>query len=206
MAAIDMKKTLRELYAPKRNAACVVQAPEAKYLMADGEGDPDTAPAFREAVEMLYGLSYAMKFALKKMGKNYTVMPLEGLFRADDPSAFIDGRKNEWKWTMMIMQPPEIGLGELKAAEAELAEKRRLILPLPVRLEPFSEGLCVQVLHIGPYRDEGPTIAGLHGFMRERGYGFRGMHHEIYLSDPKRTKPESMRTIIRQPVRETGAQ
>jgi hypothetical protein len=127
-------------------------------------------------------------------------MPLEGLFWADDPSAFREERRNEWRWTMLIVQPREITAKDLAAAEAELAEKRRLAMPLPVRLEALSEGLCVQILHKGPYNEEGPTIAALHGFMESQGYAFNGKHHEVYLSDPKRVKPEAIRTIIRQPV------
>jgi hypothetical protein len=204
MAAIDMKKIHKELFAPKAKEPALVQVPDFTYLMADGEGDPNIAPAFREAVELLYGLSYTMKFALKKLGKDYTVMPLEGLFWADDPSAFTQGRKHEWKWTMAIVQPKEADEKVLEAAEEALAEKRRLSRPLPVRLAVLREGTCAHIMHIGPYKDEGPNIATLHRFIDDEGYVFNGLHHEIYLSDPRRVKPQAMRTVIRQPVKRKG--
>jgi hypothetical protein len=172
--------------------------------MVDGKGDPNTSAAFREAIEVLYGLSYTLKFQLKKSGKDYTVMPLEGLFCADDPSAFLKDRKGEWKWTLMIMQPREVTKDRLQTAEAELAEKRKLTRPLPARLQTLSEGLSVQIMYIGPYAEEGPTIAALHAFMTDGGYTFNGVHHEIYLSDPKRTAPQKMRTVIRQPVKKAA--
>jgi hypothetical protein len=168
--------------------------------MADGQGDPGTSAEFRESVELLYGLSYSLKFALKKDGKDYTVMPLEGLFSADDPSAFVEERREEWKWTLMILQPMEVSVKRLAAAESELVRKRKLSAPLPVRLQTLSEGLCVHTMHIGPYAKEGPTIKMLHKYMEEGGYAFNGIHHEIYLSDPRRVEADKMRTVIRQPV------
>jgi hypothetical protein len=201
MPALDMKKTYKELYNPSRKEPALVKVPDFQYLMVDGKGDPNTSAAFREAVELLYGLSYTLKFQLKKAGKDYTVMPLEGLFCSDDPSAFTEGRKGEWKWTLMIMQPKEVTKSRLQAAEDEVAEKRKLSGPLPVRLQTLSDGLSVQIMHIGPYAEEGPTIARVHKFMTDSGCTFNGIHHEIYLSDPRRTAPEKMRTVIRQPVK-----
>ncbi len=204
MPAMDLKKTHKDLYNPSQKEPSLVKVPDFPYLMVDGMGDPNTSAAFREAIELLYGLSYTLKFQLKKEGKDYTVMPLEGLFCADDPSAFMEDRRGEWKWTLMIMQPKEVTKSRLAEAETELAEKRKLSTPLPVRLQTLSEGLSVQIMHIGPYAKEGPTIAGLHRFMTDGGYTFNGMHHEIYLSDPKRTAQAKMRTVIRQPVKKAG--
>jgi hypothetical protein len=200
MPATDMKKTYRNLYAAVKKDPGFVTAPDLPYLMIDGEGDPITSAAFREGIEALYGLSYTLKFQLKKEGKDYTVMPLEGLFCAEDMTAFKEGRRNEWRWTLMIMQPKEVTEKRLALAEADLQKKRKLASPLPVRLEILREGLCAHVLHIGPYAEEGPTIERLHRFIEEEGCRFNGIHHEIYLSDPKRTPPAKMRTIIRQPV------
>lgn len=202
MPAVDLKKTYKGLYNPSRKEPALVKVPDFQYLMVDGKGDPNTSAAFREAIELLYGLSYTLKFQLKKEGKDHTVMPLEGLFCADDPAAFKDSaRKGEWKWTLMILQPKEVTKSRLQSAAADLAEKRKLSLPLPVRLETLSEGQSVQIMHVGPYAKEGPTIAAVHKFMEDGGYTFNGMHHEIYLSDPKRTAAAKMRTVIRQPVK-----
>jgi len=192
MAAIDIKKIHRE--------PTLVKVPSFSYLMVDGKGDPNVSADFRQAIQTLYGLSYTLKFQLKKEGVEHVVGPLEGLFHAKDPSVFLTGKKKEWQWTLMILQPKEVTAKRLSAARAELMKKKLATLP-DVRLAKLAEGLCAQVLHIGPYAAEGPTIEGLHRFISENGCAFAGPHHEIYLSDPGRTAPERLKTIIRQPVR-----
>ncbi len=132
-------------------------------------------------------------------------MPLEGLFHAKDPAVFLQGRKREWRWTIMILVPKAVTARRLAAARAALMEKRKVTSMPAVRLEKLSEGLCAQVLHVGPYAAERPTIEGLHAFMREQGYTFAGPHHEIYMGDPNRTAPARLKTIVRQPVRKVGA-
>lgn len=201
MMKIDLKKQLKQFYGPAGTAFTLVDVPALNFLQIDGQGNPNTAPAYREAVEALYGLAYYLKFSLKKSpaGSDFTVMPLEGLWWADDMSQFTSLSKDSWKWTMMILQPEAITPAMFASAVAEVSKKKQLpALPL-VRFEPYQEGLAGQVLYTGAYADEGPTIARLHDFIHQQGYQLRGKHHEIYLSDPRKTAPEKLKTIIRQP-------
>ncbi|MBF4765045.1 GyrI-like domain-containing protein [Nocardioides islandensis] len=179
----------------------LVRVPPLKFLCLDGRGGPDS-PEFAGAVQALYTLSYGAKFALKKAGGPvYRVSPLEGLFWAEDPAVFIRGDKSAWGWRLMIRQPDEVD-GELVGRVAEEASRKRGIAALvDVRLVTWEEGPAAQVLHVGPYAAEGPTIARLHAFLAEQGLVFDGRrhrHHEIYLGDPRRAAPEKLRTIIRQ--------
>jgi hypothetical protein len=180
----------------------LVKVPALKYLMVGGQGDPAKSADFRDAIGALYGLAYTMKFMLRAEGIHEAVpMPLEGLFWADDMSAFMKARRGEWKWTLMLLQPPAVDAKLLKAARTELLRKKKNAkLPL-VRLARFAEGTCAQVLHLGPYAAERPTIEGLHRFIEESGYVMTGKHHEIYISIPGRGDPAKMKTVIRQPMR-----
>jgi hypothetical protein len=179
----------------------LVKVPAMKYLMVDGKGDPAKSPDFREAIGALYGLAYTMKFMLKDRGVTASVpMPLEGLFWADDMSAFMKARRGEWQWTLMLLQPAAVTAALLKEARARLEKKRKGAMLPPVRLARFAEGTCAQVLHLGPYVEERPTIRRLHRFIEERGFALTGRHHEIYLSQPGRGNPAKMKTVIRQPV------
>jgi len=173
--------------------------------MVDGHGDPNEAPEYVEAVQALFSVSYTARFALKRApnGLDYGVMPLEGLWWAQDMSAFTTGDKSSWDWTMMIMQPPQVTSGVFDDASAAAMKKKSLPAIDRLRLEPFDEGRSAQLLHIGPYATEGPTIQRLHAFIADNGGELAGKHHEIYLNDPSRTAPEKLRTIIRQPVRQT---
>lgn len=201
MDKYDVRKQFKELYAPRTRDFDVVTVPPLKYLMLDGQGNPGTAPAYAEALEALFSVSYAVKFASKHAGRDYAVAPLEGLWTADDPVAFTRGDKDSWKWTMMILQPDWIGFAEVQDGIAKAAAKRVPGLDL-LRLEVLDEGLSVQILHIGSYDDEGPTLHRLHSeFMPANGLAFAGPHHEIYLSDARRVAPEKLKTILRQPVR-----
>ncbi|OHD74789.1 MAG: hypothetical protein A2177_15495 [Spirochaetes bacterium RBG_13_68_11] len=180
----------------------LVKVPALKYLMVDGQGNPAKSAAFRDSIGALYGLAYTMKFMLKARGVTDAVpMPLEGLFWADDMSAFIRARRGEWKWTLMLLQPTAVDAKLLKAARAELVRKKKNAKLPPVRLRRFAEGTCAQVLHLGPYAAERPTIEGLHRFIEESGYVKTGKHHEIYISIPGRGDPAKMKTVIRQPMR-----
>jgi hypothetical protein len=201
---LDLRRELKPLYAPPLTPV-LVEVPELSFLMVDGRGDPNTSPEYREAVAALYAVSYAVKFALKRGpdGIDYAVMPLEGLWWADDMAAFSAERKGEWQWTMMIAQPAVVAPEMVEQAAAEAARKKGLPGASRLRLDRFAEGLCAQVLHVGPYSAEGPTIARLHAFIAEEGYTFGGAqqrHHEIYLNDPMRTAPAKLKTVIRQPV------
>jgi hypothetical protein len=201
---IDLRRQLKELYAAPKTPVRV-SVPRLTFLMADGSGDPSTSSAYREAVAALYAASYALKFALKRAPDrvDYAVMPLEGLWWADDMAEFRTEPRTDWRWTVMIAQPDAVTPERLAEAIRDVGRKRDLPTLGRLRLESLTEGLCAQVLHLGPYSAEGPTIAGLHAFIRERGYAFDGRqqkHHEIYLGDPTRTAPPKLKTIIRQPV------
>lgn len=202
---IDLWSEHKEIFSPSARQPQLVKVPPLTYLRVDGEGDPNTAPAFRQAIGALYGLAFTLKFSLKKSkGLDFRVMPLSGLYHADDPSAFLQGRKQEWKWSLMIPIPSLITAAEVKKAREEATGKKQASPALPlVRRETLREGLCVQILHKGPYAAERATIERLHAFMGENKLGFAGAHHEIYLSDPNRTAPEKLKTIVRQPVKKT---
>ena len=182
----------------------MVDVPEMAFLMVDGAGDPNTSPDYREVIEALYGVAYTLKFLLKKeQGLDYTVMPLEGLWWTPDMREFRAEGKGQWLWTMMIMQPDEVTPALFERAREQVRRKKPSPALERMRLERFHEGLAAQVMHVGPYAAEGPTIARVHAFLRERGYAFDGRlqkHHEIYLSDPRRAAPEKMRTVVRQPA------
>ena len=197
---IDYQRELHELYAPGRDPV-IVEVPEFSFLMIDGHGDPNTAAEYREAIEALYAVAYTVKFTHKLAdGIDFTVMPLEGLWWAADPSAFMTGDKSSWSWTMMIMQPDPVSAAVVEQACAKAAAKKPLPAIERLRFERFAEGRAAQLMYVGPYAEEGPTIARLHAFIAEQGYALAGKHHEIYLGDPRRTAPETLRTVVRQPV------
>ena len=202
MDKIDFRKLHKALYNPPAGEFVTVDVPTMLFVKVDGAGDPNTAASYRSAVEWLYSTSYAMKFAAKAaLGRDYTVPPLEGLWWADDPASFVARRKGEWKWTMMIMVPDFVEAALFEAAVAK-TDKKLGNPPATLRLEPYEEGLCLQTLHIGSYDDEGPVLARLHDeVMSSKGLAFNGPHHEIYLSDPRKTAPEKLRTVLRQLVK-----
>jgi hypothetical protein len=194
---VDLKRVHREAYAAKQKPG-LVYIPEIAYLMIDGEGNPNTAAAYKEAVGALYSLAYTAKFAAKAKGEDFVVMPLQGLWWVPDMPGFTMEDKEAWLWTMMIAVP--FGADLLEEARAAAAEKAPSPALQHIRLEMLTEGRSAQVLHLGPYAEEKPTIDGLHAFIEEQGLTRRRKHHEIYLSDPGRTAPERLKTIIRQPV------
>ncbi|MBT9130486.1 MAG: hypothetical protein DDT42_00545 [candidate division WS2 bacterium] len=202
MVKVDFKKELKYLYSPTKKEIEIVDVPEMNYLMIDGVGDPNISQDYRDAIEVLYSVSYTLKFMVKKgeAAIDYAVMPLEGLWWADDMSYFSQGNKEMWKWTAMIMQPPFITKELFEEALKQVIKKKNLKALEKVRFEQYSEGRAAQVIYIGPYSEEGPTIEKLHNFIKEKGYELCGLHHEIYLSDPRRTIPEKLVTIIRQPI------
>jgi hypothetical protein len=175
--------------------------PPLRYLMIDGQGDPNTSAEYAGAVEALFSVSYTAKFAVKKGpgAIDYAVMPLEGLWWADDLSVFAADDKANWKWTMMILQPSFVKEEIIAAAMAEVGRKKQLPAVARLRLEELAEGRCAQILHVGPFAEEGPTIGRLHEFIDTRG-GKAGKHHEIYLSDIRRADPRKWKTILRQPM------
>lgn len=202
MERIDLKKQWKHLYSPSSRQVSVVDVPPMNFLMVEGAGDPNTSPAYQEALEALYSLSYTLKFQVRKrLGLDYVVMPLEGLWWTDDPAAFSLEHREDWKWTAMIAQPEPVTPEWFEKARAEVQARTRLPALERVRLEQYHEGLSAQILHLGPYAAEGLTIARLHDFIRGQGYELNGRHHEIYLNDPRRTAPEKLRTVLRQPIR-----
>lgn len=169
--------------------------------MVDGKGDPNTSQEYQEALGVLYGVSYSIKFNLKKESRvDYKVMPLEGLWWVEGNLNFGMEKKDKWSWTAMIMQPNAVTNNDVIEAKSQLQIKKRPVALPKVRFEAFKEGLAVQIMYFGPYSDEAPTIERLHAFAESEGYSLRGKHHEIYLGDPRRTAPEKLRTIIRQPI------
>jgi hypothetical protein len=198
---IDLKKELKTFYNPSAEAPVLVDVPALDFIMIDGEGDPGVATAYADAVAALYGVAYAAKFALKAKGKtpDFSVMPLEGLWWSDDMDDFITRRRDRWKWTMMIAMPDFVKASDIDLAKAVAAKKKDNASIGSVRFERFKEGPAVQIMYFGAYSDEGPTIAALHQIIVDHGKQLSGLHHEIYLSDPRRTAPEKLKTVIRQP-------
>ena len=201
MKKIDLKKELGTLYRVPKGKVVEVEVPPLRYLMIDGQGNPNTSQVYADAVEALFSVSYTTKFMVKKGPQeiDYAVMPLEGLWWADDMTSFTVEDKASWKWTMMILQPDFAPEDVIAEALAQVQKKKQLPAVEELRLEEFSEGKCAQVLHIGPFSEEGPIIERLHAFIDERS-GLRGKHHEIYLSDIRRAAPKNWKTIIRQPM------
>jgi hypothetical protein len=202
MDKIDLRKERPDLYAPTAKDFSIVDVPPFHFFLIDGKGDPNTSEDYAHAVEALHALSYATKFASKKqLERDYVVAPLEGLWHADDPSAFTDRQKGDWSWTMMIRQPDWI-TEDLVDVARDASAKKKLTALDQVRAEQYDEGRAVQILHVGSYDDEAPTIARLHGeFLPENDLVENGLHHEIYLGDPRKVEPAKLKTVLRQPVR-----
>ena len=209
-AKFDFKKEYKELYQPKTEPS-IVEVPEMLFIAVDGQGDPNTSPVYQEAVQVLYGLSYAIKMSPKSGNApqgyfDYVVPPLEGLWWGGDINldTMTITDKSTFSWTMMIRQPEFVTEEVFAWAKETLAKKKPELDPTKVRLMQFTEGLCVQVLHIGPYDAEPETVRRMDQYALEQGYkidmseGRR--HHEIYLSDPRKTAPEKLKTVIRHPI------
>jgi hypothetical protein len=200
-AKLDVKKAMPELYAPRNRQFEFVDVPELTYLTADGHGDPD-GEAFQRAIQSVYPVAFGVKFLSKRtLGRDYVVPPLEALWWSDDPSDFVSGKRHAWKWTLLSLLPPWLSGSEVGTVLADL-EKRGRTPVTPVTVRTIAEGECLQVLHIGPFAAEGPLLSDLHNtVMPQLRRTFAGPHHEIYLSDFRKTAPERLRTILRQPVR-----
>ena len=200
---LDLKKTLSQLYQPGSKEAHLVEVPEMKFLVIDGSGDPNQNPEYQQAVQALYGVAYALKFMAKKeLLRDYVVMPLEGLWWGTPlgKTSFTAEDKAQFQWRMMILQPEFITDAMFRRAIVEVKQKKNLARLEEMRFETFEEGLCVQVFYVGPYDDEGPTIQRMHQFAFDQGYRLQGKHHEIYLSNPQRTDPARLKTILRHPI------
>jgi hypothetical protein len=202
MKTLDWKKELKPLYQPSTKEVVAVDVPAMNFLMVDGKGDPNTAQEYADAVEVLFTVAYTVKFMVKKgaLAIDYGVMPLEGLWWAEDMSKFSTGDKSNWLWTMMIAQPPFVTPALVEAAIAEVKRKKNPASLARLRFEEFSEGQCAQIMHVGPFSEEGPNIARVHDFIAASGCSLRGKHHEIYLSDIRKADPAKWKTVIRQPM------
>lgn len=202
MKTLDWKKELKHLYQPSTKEVVAVDVPAMHFLMIDGKGDPNSAQEYADAVEALFTVAYTVKFMVKKgaLAIDYGVMPLEGLWWADDMSKFSTEDKSNWLWTAMIAQPPFITQMMVEAAIAEVKRKKNAVALPKLRFEEFSEGPSAQIMHIGPFSEEGPNIARVHDFIAASGCRLRGKHHEIYLSDIRKAAPAKWKTVIRQPM------
>jgi hypothetical protein len=200
MAKIDLKKELKEFYNPTSKEITLVDVPEMNFIMIDGEGAPESEQ-FAKSIEALYPIAYGIKFGLKKTdGTDFGVMPLEGLWWADDMSDYdpVKGDRNKWKWTLMIMQPKFVTEEMFEKAKEEAKKKKGTGLFDSVRFMPYKEDKSAQLMHIGPFSAEGPNIQKIHAKIAEVGK-LQGKHHEIYISDMRRTAPEKLKTVLRQP-------
>lgn len=208
MTKLDLKKKYKELYKPSAKEVALVDVPEFQFIQIDGEVAPkipvDQAPDYVHSLEVLYGLSYGLKFMSKLREKDpldYTVMALEGLWWIDGTREQFDlSRDRKWYFTSMMMQPDHITQEMFEQARVDLRKKKDNPLIDEARLARFREGLSLQIMHIGPYADEPATVAKMDAYAQEHGYRMRGKHHEIYLSDPRRAKPENLKTVLRHPV------
>ena len=204
MEKIDFKKEMKEFYRPPRKPV-IVDVPQLQFIMINGNGYPGTSQEYQDAMQTLFPVAYTLRFAIKKAGiLDYKVMPLEGLWWAEDMDVFtIDDRPEEWLWTSMIMQPSQVTKNLFAKAVQTAKEKKNPVALSKIRLETYHEGLSVQVMHTGPFSEEGPVIENMHQYAFDQGYELRGKHHEIYLSDFTRTAPEKLKTVIRQPISES---
>ena len=201
MDKVDLKKELKNLYNPTAKEISVVDVPAMNFLLVDGEGAP-TSPQYSEAIEALFMVAYTIKFMIKKRkAVDYAVMPLEGLWWVEDMTKFSAERKDEWKWTAMIMQPKYVSADDFKAAVEQVKKKKNPPALSKVRFESFKEGPAAQILYIGPFSAEGPTITKIHTYIQNSGHTLSGKHHEIYLNNPATTAPEKLKTILRQPMK-----
>ena len=211
MDKLDYKKEYKDLYQPKTKPS-IIDVPEMIFIAVNGKGDPNTCAEYKQAMEILYGLSFTIKMS-KMNGTQpdgyfeYVVPPLEGLWYLDDMT--FDGLnisdKSKFKWTSMIRQPEFVTEEVFAKAKAALKKKKPDLDLTKARLVKITEGLCVQIMHNGAYDDEPESIRKMKAFIAENGYAedFTAdrMHHEIYLSDPRRCAPEKLKTVIRHPIR-----
>jgi hypothetical protein len=199
-AKVDLKKL--DGYRARRGEFSILDLPPRGYLMIDGHGDPNTAD-FSTAIETLFPVAYALKFASKReLDRDYVVPPLEGLWSSPDPTVFTSARdKSRWDWTLLSLVPDWIGAEHVAAAIQIVARRNPPTRLDELRLETLDEGRCVQTLHVGSFDDEGEVLARMHDeFIPSNGLVMTGRHHELYLSDFRRVEPSRLRTILRQPV------
>jgi hypothetical protein len=212
MKTLDLRKNLKHLYNPSPNRPALVEVPSFQFAMVDGAiepgMEPSTSPSFAAAMEALYGIAYTLKFMSKQRAEDpidYPVMPLEALWWIEQ-GEFDYQKKDNWCWRALILQPEHITAAMFAEGLEKLRKKRGAAPALDLlRLEPFAEGLVVQMLHMGPYSTEPATMARMHAFADEQGHRLQKRHHEIYLGDPRRTAPEKLKTVLRYQVERSGS-
>lgn len=202
MGKVDYKKLYKNLYSAKATPD-IVDVPVMNFLMINGKGDPNSSQEYIDAIQTLYPVAYAIKFICKKeLDKDFGVMPLEGLWWTENMADFNPNDKSNWQWTAMIMQPDIVDKDAYDKAIKQVKEKKNPASIDKLRFEAYDEGRAAQVMYVGPYSDEGPSILKLHDFITKNGGKLGNTnkhHHEIYLGDPRRTEPGKLKTIIRQP-------
>lgn len=201
MPTLDLKQQFKEFYQPSAKTVSLVEVPTLQFILIDGIGAPGS-PQFQQAVEALYSTAYTVKFAKKQReGIDYPVMALEGLWWAEELRVFDPQTedRNLWQWTLMIMQPGVVSKIDFESGRESAARKKANPALKNVRLASFTEGPAVQLMHMGPFAEEGPSVARLHNKIKELGGQPSGKHHEIYLSDFRRTDPAKLKTVLRQP-------
>lgn len=205
MEKYDFKKALKNYFTADTETVTQVFPPSMQFLMIDGQGNPANQP-FQDAVAALYGIAYGIKMNRKKagIGPEFSVQNLEGLWWHEKNEPYTGILDERWHWTLMIGQPDFVAQADFEQAKADYVAKKKVPFGIPMRLERFAEGPAIQLLHIGPYTTETRTVHKLERWMRDNKYGYAGKQHEIYLSDPRKTPPEELRTILRQPVVQRG--
>lgn len=212
MAKVDYKKQYKDIYFPSAKEPMIIDVPEMQFVMVDGVGAPE-GEQYQDAVQALYGITFTIKMWPKK-GKTpagyfeYVIPPLEGLWWMNNPDGtqmegFMQEAREKWQWTSMIRQPEFVTAELFAEALAEIKEKKPNPKLDEARFETFIEGLCVQIMHIGPYSEEGPTIERMHQYAHDQGYRLRDKHHEVYLGDPRKTDPKKLKTVLRHPIEKT---
>lgn len=202
MNKLDFKQINKPFYTPKAGRPEILSIPNMQFASISGEGDPNTSSSFQDAIKALYSLVYGLKFSRKKAGlePDFTIGALEGLWWTKSGKQYDVGAKGDWQWTLMIWLPEFITASEFTQFVAKLSVSKPNPMLASARLIMFEEGQVVQILHIGPYDAEQPSVQLMHAFAADQGFAQSGKHHEIYLGDPRRSAPEKLRTIIRHPI------
>lgn len=200
MEVVDLRKDLKPLYNPSAKEPSLVDVPEFTFAMIDGEGNPNTSESFHDAIQALFSITFTAKFHRREEKTvDYKSLPLEGLWWTEDGAPIEIGADAELRWTLMIAQPPTFTPTLFEEIRDQALSKAPMVEC--ARIEPFAEGRCAQIMHLGPYSEEAATIARLDAFIEGQGLEPRGKHHELYLGDPRRADPAKLKTILRQPVR-----
>jgi len=210
METVDFRKNYKHLYSPTARTPELVTMPPMTFLAIDGRGAPD-GEAFELSIQAVYSMAFTIKFGRKKarMEPDFKMGPLEGLWSVGDENRrfdfAVDGLgRDRWQWTLLFWMPDFITKDDLRAARVAVADRKPNPMLDCLHLWMWEEGLCVQMLHVGPYSEEEATIAAMDAYMAEHGYAARGRHHEIYLGDPRRADPSKLKTILRHPVEKLG--